>query len=60
MFLEEGGVELRGWPTVAVAALGAASSNAPHFPQNAFSGGTKVAHDEQTLTASPSWRSLLC
>jgi hypothetical protein len=53
MFLEEEGVELRGWCTVSVAALGAPSTGVPHFPQNSLSGGTAVAHEGQSLN----WRS---
>jgi hypothetical protein len=49
MLLEDEGVELRGWRTVSVAALGAPSTGVPHFPQNSWSGGTAVAHDGQSL-----------
>jgi hypothetical protein len=49
MFLEEEGVELRGWCTVSVAALGAASSGAPHLLQNSLSCGGTAEHDGQSL-----------
>jgi len=56
MFLEEEGLELRGWCTVWVAELPAPSKGVPHFPQNSLSAGTAVAHDGQSLTGSPSQR----
>jgi hypothetical protein len=49
MFLEEAGVELRGWCTVSVAALRAPSSGAPHLWQNSLSWGGVAEHDGQSL-----------
>jgi hypothetical protein len=53
MFLEEEGVELRGWCTVSVAAPGAPSIRAPHLLQNSLSWGGVAEHDGQSLN----WRS---
>jgi hypothetical protein len=49
MFLEEDGVELRGWCTVSVAAVRAPSSGAPHLLQNSLSCGGAAEHDGQSL-----------
>jgi hypothetical protein len=49
MLLEEEGLELRGWRTVSVAALGAPFSGAPHLLQNSLSCGGTAEHDGQSL-----------
>ena len=49
MFLEEEGVELRGWCTVWVAALRTPSIRAPHVLQNSLSWGGAAEHDGQSF-----------
>jgi hypothetical protein len=49
MFLEEEGVELRGWYEVSASALRAPSSAAPHLLQNSLSWGGAAEHDGQSL-----------